>query len=96
VGVFAQQLLPTLTGGCQVVHEVMLLDQPTRALLRGEDYQQALRDALRVKNDVGNRLMDEEILRCYQEQLISEDVAMEFAINPMQLEKDLHKPQVSR
>jgi twitching motility protein PilT len=96
VGVFAQQLLPTLTGGRQVVHEVMLLDQPTRALLRGEDYQQALRDALRVKNDVGNRLMDEEILRCYQEQLISEDVAMEFAINPMQLEKDLHKPQVNR
>lgn len=95
VGIFAQQLVPTLDGGRQVIHEALVFTPTVRAMLRPKPdgsgaggYQQLVRDHMRVKNENGSRLMDSELKRAMLEGLISEEVALEFAIQPDQLLKE--------
>ena len=95
VGIFAQQLVPTVDGGRQVIHEAMVLTPPQRSIIRpkegngGGNYLQQLRDTLNNKNDLGSRSMDKELHRAVRGGIIEQDVALEFAIMPDQLLKDL-------
>ncbi len=95
VGIFAQQLVPTVDGGRQVIHEAMVLTPPQRSIIRpkegngGGNYLQQLRDTLNNKNDLGSRSMDKELLRAVRGGIIEQDVALEFAIMPDQLAQDL-------
>lgn len=95
VGIFAQQLVPTLDGGRQVIHEALIVTPPVRAMLRPKPdgsgtggYQQLVRDHVKTKNAFGSRLMDAELKRAVREGLISEEVALEFAIQPENLFKE--------
>ena len=95
VGIFAQQLVPTTDGGRQVIHEAMVLTPPQRSIIRpkegstGGGYLQQLRDTLHHKNTLGSRSMDKELLRAVKADVIDPDVALEFAIMPDQLAKEL-------
>lgn len=88
VGIFAQQLVPTVDGKRQVIHEAMVLTPSMRTTIRpkedeaGGGYLQSLRDLLTRRNDQGTRSMDGELRRAVQGGLISEEVAMEYAIQP--------------
>jgi twitching motility protein PilT len=88
VGIFAQQLVPTVDGQRQVIHEAMVLTPSMRTTIRPKDgegggaYLQALRDLLRQRNDLGTRAMDAELRRAAQAGIISEEAALEYAIQP--------------
>ncbi|MXV20754.1 type IV pilus twitching motility protein PilT [Deinococcus xianganensis] len=87
VGIFAQQLVPTIAGKRQVIHEAMVLTSNQRSIIRpnGETdngYLQSLRDTLKARNPYGNRSMDNELKRAVTAGIISEEVAQEYAIQP--------------
>ncbi|ULH18085.1 PilT/PilU family type 4a pilus ATPase (plasmid) [Deinococcus sp. KNUC1210] len=89
VGIFAQQLVPTLTGGRQMILESMVLTNSMRNVLRpnadkkgGDGYLQALRDKLTENNPHGSRSMDNELRRAVDAGLIADEVAQEYAISP--------------
>ncbi len=87
LGVFAQELVPTVAGGRQVIHESMVLTPELRASIRpkagennGGDYLQNIRDNMRTKNQYGSRLLDSELRRAVDYGLIEESVAFEYCI----------------
>ncbi len=93
VGIFAQQLVPTIDGGRQVIHESMVLTPEMRSTLRpqegaGGSYLQSLRETLNVRNPLGSRSMDNELRRAVKHGLIAEDVARDFAIQVDQWDKN--------
>ncbi|GGR30596.1 type IV pilus twitching motility protein PilT [Deinococcus ruber] len=95
VGIFAQQLVPTLDGGRQIILESMVLTPEMRTTLRpkpagegADNYLQGLRDSMVVKSPYGNRTMDSELKRAVKNNVISEEVAREFAIQLGQWDKE--------
>ncbi len=88
VGIFAQQIVPTIQGSRQVIHEGMVITPNMRGIMRprenepGGAYLQTLRDTLEQNNPLGNRSMDSELRRAVAAGLIHEDVALEYATRP--------------
>lgn len=84
---FAQQIVPTIGGGRQVIHEALVLTPESRSILRPKEgqsggYLQELREVLTTKNPYGSRSMDRELKRAVIAGLITEEEAYAHAVHP--------------
>ncbi|CAM3665794.1 Twitching motility protein PilT [Deinococcus saxicola] len=86
--VIYQQILPTLAGGRQIFHEMMVLTPEMRSIIRPKDgssggnYLEDLRAQMHNRNPLGNRSMDGELRRAADAGIIDPDVARAAAIKP--------------
>lgn len=90
LGAFAQQIVSTVMGGRQVIHEALIMTPEIRSIIRPKEgqanggYLQALREELTKKNPYGSRSMDNELKRAAGAGLITEEEAYNHAVHPSQ------------
>lgn len=86
--VCSQRLVPALAGGRVVAAEIMVANPAIRALIReGKTFQ--LDNAIQTGAEQGMQTIDRTLARMVQSGVISYDSAIEFAVDPKELEKIL-------
>ena len=86
--VCSQRLVPAVTGGRVAVAEIMVANPAIRALIReGKTYQ--LDNAIQTGAEQGMQTLDRTLARLVQSGTVSYDSALEFAVDPKELEKML-------
>lgn len=88
--VISQQLLPGKDGNCRVAaYEVMRANDAVRNLIR-ENKAAKLTDIMQNNDAEGMITMDEAVYQLYQNEQISEEVAILFAQDPATMESKLY------
>ena len=86
--VCSQRLVPAIAGGRVAVAEIMVANPAIRALIReGKTFQ--LDNAIQTGAEQGMQTLDRTLARLVQSGTVSYDSALEFAVDPKELEKML-------
>lgn len=95
--VISQRLVNTAEGGRMLVTEIMGSSLRTReALLYGESEGRTFTDIIEAGSTHGWHSFDQELLRAYQEDLITADTAMIFATNKNKIRRDIETVDQAR
>ena len=86
--VISQQLLPTVDGKRVPAFEIMHLNNAVRTLVRESRIHQ-IDSVIQTSAAEGMISMDESILRLHKAGRISKEIALQYAMNPDQLQKKL-------
>ena len=84
----SQQLLPDINGGLVPAYEIMHMNSAIRSLIRDSKSHQ-IDNAIASGTREGMISMDQSILALYRGGLITQETALEYAVNPEQLRRSL-------
>jgi len=93
LGIVSQQLIPNKHNGRSLAAEVLINTNSIKALIRENNIHQIDSYILSGRKD-GMMKMDNAILELYQNQMISKDEALNYAINPNELNQKLNTPNI--
>ena len=86
--VISQQLLPDVTGGMIPACEILQMNNAIRSMIRDNKSHQ-IDNAIASGTREGMISMDQSILALYRGGLITQETALEYAVNPEQLRRSL-------
>lgn len=90
VGVLAQTLVPDLQGGRVAAHEILVANNPVRAMVRKQDTAQ-MRSVLQTSFGEGMQTMDRSLVALVQNGRVSEEEARSRSQNPEEFEQMLRR-----
>ena len=93
IGIISQQLIPNKENGRSLALEVMINTPSIKALIRENNIHQ-LNNYILGGQKEGMVRMDDSILSLYQNDFITKNQALNFAINPTDLEKRLNSQNI--
>jgi len=93
LGIVSQQLIPNTNNGRTLAAEVLINTNSIKALIRENNIHQIDNYILSGSKD-GMIKMDNAILSLYQNQIISKEEALNYAINPNELSQKLSGPNI--
>ena len=93
LGIVSQQLIPNKQNGRTLAAEVLVNTNSIKALIRENNIHQIDSYILSGRKD-GMIKMDNAILELFQNQIISKEEAINYAINPNELSQKLNSPNI--
>ena len=93
LGIVSQQLIPNKKNGRTLAAEVLINTNSIKALIRENNIHQIDNYILSGSKD-GMIKMDNSILNLFQNQIISKEEALNYAINPNELAPKLNGPNI--
>ncbi|MBQ8590014.1 MAG: PilT/PilU family type 4a pilus ATPase [Firmicutes bacterium] len=88
--VVAQQLIPDVNGNLIPAYEIMHMNSAIRTLIRDNKNHQ-IDNVIASSGAEGMVSMDQYILRLYREGTITEETALEYAVNEEQMKRSMRK-----
>ena len=86
--VVSQRLLPMIGGGLAPVFEIMIVNPAIQNMIREGKVHQ-MDNVIYSGGEAGMRTMDSDILKLYQEQKITKETALTYAVNREMMERKL-------
>ena len=88
--IVSQRLIPKLTGGRQLVTEIMGSNLSTReAILFGEKENRSFQDIIESASTAGWHSFDQQLIKLYEANVISEETAMVSSTHKNKMSRDL-------
>ncbi len=89
-GVIAQQLIPKKDGTGRVAAVEFMVGTPAVRNMIREGKEHQLYSTIQTGNIFGMQTMDQALVRLYQRGIISYEAAMEYSVDPKEIERVLH------
>ena len=93
LGIVSQQLIPNNQNGRSLAAEVLINTNSIKALIRENNIHQIDSYILSGTKD-GMIKMDNSILNLFQDQIITKEEALNYALNPNELSQKLNSPNI--